>query len=87
MKLRLVRQFGEGLDPSKNKAYRVETAELLTETEAFKLMEELGSPYEGRKYEESKSVSHVGSEVKTRNGTFPSIPFVKQADGSWKPKY
>lgn len=29
----------------------------------------------------------VGTEVKTRSGGFPSIPHVKQADGTWKPKY
>ena len=32
-------------------------------------------------------VPEVGSEVKTRSGTYPSIPYVKQADGTWKPKY
>lgn len=31
--------------------------------------------------------TNVGSEVRTRSGTFPSIPYVKQEDGSWKPKY
>lgn len=87
---RVVRQFGEGLDPSKNKAYRVETTELLTEAEAFKLLKELDSPYAGRKYDEDKPPRYsapVGAEVKTRSGTFPSIPYVKQVDGSWKPKY
>lgn len=29
----------------------------------------------------------VGSEVRTRSGAYPSIPYVKQEDGSWKPKY
>jgi hypothetical protein len=52
MGFRVVRQFGEGITPSTAKAYRVETTELITEGEAFKLMAELGSPYEGRKYEE-----------------------------------
>ena len=91
MKLRVVRQFGSGITPSVSKAYRVETVELMTENEAFKLMEEMGSPYEGRKYEEKKAepkhIVPVGSEVKTRTGVFPSIPMVKQEDGSWKPKY
>jgi len=86
--LRVVRQFGSGITPSTAKAYRVETTELLTEGEAFQLLEELGSPYRGRKYEESKPpVARVGAEVKTRSGTFPSVPYVRQADGSWKPKY
>lgn len=88
-KFRLVRVFGEGITPSTAKAYRVETVELVTEAEAFKLMKELDSPYEGRKYEESKpkSVIPVGTEVDTRSGTFSDIPYVKQEDGSWKPKY
>lgn len=88
---RVVRVFGQGITPSVSRAYRVETTELLTENEAFKLMKELGSPYIGRKYEETKPepkyVPPVGTEVKTRAGTFPSIPFVKQEDGTWKPKY
>jgi hypothetical protein len=29
----------------------------------------------------------VGTEVRTRSGVFPSVPYVKQQDGSWKPKY
>ena len=29
----------------------------------------------------------TGTEVKTRSGGFPSTPFVKQADGTWAPKY
>lgn len=86
-KFRVVKVFGEGITPSVAKSYRVETVDLLTEGEAFKLMEELGSPYAGRKYEDRKPVNRIGSEVKTRSGTFPSIPWVKQADGSWKPKY
>jgi hypothetical protein len=53
-KFRLVRQFGSNISQSESRAYKVETTELLTEAEAFKLMEELGSPYIGRKYEESK---------------------------------
>lgn len=32
-------------------------------------------------------IPEVGSEVKTRSGTFPSVPYVRQEDGSWKPKY
>lgn len=52
-KFRVVRQFGAGLTPSEARAYRVESTELLTEAEAFKLLSELGSPYEGRKYEDS----------------------------------
>ena len=54
-KFRVVRQFGGGLNPSVSKAYRVESTELMTESEAFKLLEQLGSPYEGRKYEESNN--------------------------------
>lgn len=88
MKFRVVRTFGPGLNPSTNKAYRVETVELLTETEAFKLLEQLGSAYEGRKYEETRLIAvPAGTEVKTRSGEFPSIPYVKQEDGSWEPKY
>lgn len=89
-KFRVVRQFGSGITPSTSKAYRVESVDLMTESEAFKLMQELGSPYEGRKYEDSRPKSYVapvGSEVKTRSGTFPSVPYVKQEDGGWKPKY
>ena len=52
MKFRVVRQFAKGLNPSEAKAYRVETTDLLTESEAFELMKELDSPYVGRKYEE-----------------------------------
>lgn len=88
---RVVRVFGSGITPSTSEAYRVESVGLLTEREAFKLLEELGSPYEGRKYEETKpqplQTPEVGAEVKTRSGTFPSLPYVKQEDGSWKPKY
>jgi hypothetical protein len=51
-KFRLVRQFGNGITPSTDKAYRVESSELLTENEGFKLMAELDSKYSGRKYEE-----------------------------------
>lgn len=29
----------------------------------------------------------TGTEVKTRSGVFPSIPYVKQENGTWKPKY
>jgi hypothetical protein len=87
--LRVVRQFGSGITPSTAKAYRLESVELLTESEAFKLMAALGSPYIGRKYEPEvkPNIVRVGAEVKTRSGVFPSIPYVKQADGSWKPKY
>lgn len=85
---RLVRVFGEGITPSTSKAYRVESVELVTESEAFNILEELGSPYEGRKYEpKQKYEAAVGSEVKTRSGVYPAIPMVKQEDGSWKPKY
>ena len=51
-KFRVVRQFGSGISQSTANAYRVESTELLTEGEAFKLLAELGSPYVGRKYEE-----------------------------------
>jgi hypothetical protein len=53
-KFRVVRQFGSNIRPTEAKAYRVETTDLLTESEAFKLMADLGSPYVGRKYEESR---------------------------------
>ena len=89
-KFRIVRVFGSGITPTTNRAYRVESTELLTEDEAFKLLKELDSPYEGRKYEENKPTIPsvpVGTEVKTRAGEFPSTPYVKQEDGSWKPKY
>jgi hypothetical protein len=36
---------------------------------------------------ESVSTVPVGTEVRTRSGVFPSVPYVKQEDGSWKPKY
>jgi len=49
-KFRVVRAFGSSVTPSTAKAYRVETTELLTENEAFQLLEELDSKYEGRKY-------------------------------------
>lgn len=49
-KFRVVRVFGSGITPSTSEAYRVESADLMTESEAFKLLEALGSPYEGRKY-------------------------------------
>lgn len=42
-----------------------------------------GMPEEKEKMEEVE----VGSEVKTRSGGFPSVPYVKQEDGTWKPKY
>lgn len=29
----------------------------------------------------------AGTEVNTRSGTFPSVTYVKQEDGTWKPKY
>jgi len=32
-------------------------------------------------------VPEVGSEVKTRSRGLPSVPYVKQADGTWRPKY
>lgn len=90
-KFRIVRVFGEGVRPTTAKAYRVETVELMTENEAFQLMQELGSPYIGRKYEDAKAqpkhIVKIGSEVKTRSGVFPGMPYVKQKDGSWKPKY
>lgn len=34
-----------------------------------------------------ETVSRVGSEVNTRSGSYPSVPYVKQEDGTWKPKY
>jgi hypothetical protein len=34
-----------------------------------------------------EAVPNVGAEVQTRSGGFPSVPYVKQADGTWKPKY
>jgi len=53
-KFRVVRQFGGGLNKTVDKAYRVETTDLLTEKEAFKLMKDLDSPYLGRKYPDEK---------------------------------
>lgn len=50
---RIVRQFNGQTSQTEARAYRVETVELLTENEAFKLMAELRSPYVGRKYEET----------------------------------
>lgn len=38
-------------------------------------------------HEEPVYVTPVGAEVRTRSGVYPSIPYVKQEDGSWKPKY
>ena len=38
--------------PNENRAYRVESTELLTEQEAMLLMRELGSPYQGKKYDD-----------------------------------
>lgn len=49
---RVVRTFGAGISTSESRAYRVETAGLLTEKEAMALMRRLGSPYQGLKYDE-----------------------------------
>lgn len=48
---RLVRQFNGKTSTSESKAYRVETTALMTEQEAMQLMRDLGSPYQGQKYE------------------------------------
>ncbi len=50
MKYRMVRQFGN--DTSDNKVYRVETVECLTAQEAMQLLRDLGSPYNGRLYDD-----------------------------------
>lgn len=52
-KLRMVRVFGPGISPSESRAYKVETVDLLTEKEAQALMRELGSPYQGMKYDDN----------------------------------
>lgn len=52
MKFRVVKSFAQGITPTTEKSYRVESVELMSESDAFKLLEALGSPYEGRKYEE-----------------------------------
>lgn len=59
---RMVRQFGSGLNITDSRAYRVESTELLTEAEAYKLMESLGSPYEGRKYEPAMPATEWGTD-------------------------
>lgn len=49
-KFRMVRAFANpltaGPGQTSNRAYKVETVELLTEAEALALMAELGSPYQ-----------------------------------------
>ena len=49
---RLVRSFGPGISTSEAKAYRVETAEPMTEKEALALMRRLGSGYQGMRYDD-----------------------------------
>lgn len=56
-KYRMVRQFSGKISTSESRAYRVETVELLTEQEATQLMRDLGSPYEGKKYDDSPFTS------------------------------
>lgn len=51
-RFRMVRSFGAGLNLSDSKAYRVESVELMTEQEAMGLMRILGSPYQGKKYDD-----------------------------------
>lgn len=48
-KYRVVRCFGGGITPSTDRAYKVETVELLTEQEAMQIMRDLDSPYVGAK--------------------------------------
>lgn len=50
---RLVRAFAPGVNPSTEKAYRVETAQLMSEQQALGVLRDLGSPYSGRKYEDA----------------------------------
>lgn len=49
---RMVRVFGPGISPSESRAYKVETVGLLTEKEAQALMRNLGTPYQGMKYDD-----------------------------------
>lgn len=78
-KFRLVRQFGKNISQTDNKAYRVETVELLTENEAFTLMSKLGPPYQNRKYEPSiskrnKAMTEVARIVNpVRNDQPPTV--------------
>lgn len=53
---RLVRQFDGKTSTSESRAYRVETVALMTEQEAMQLMRDLGSPYQGQKYDDSPRV-------------------------------
>jgi hypothetical protein len=50
MKYRMVRQFGQGIDPAR--PYRVETEDTLSERDAMALLRELGSPYNGRLFDD-----------------------------------
>ena len=50
IKFRIVRSNGSGITPSTERAYRVETVEPMSESEAMQLMRDLGSPYIGQKY-------------------------------------
>lgn len=50
---RMRRVFSGGTTPSTEKAYRVESTELLSEVQALQALRDLGSPYQGRKYDDA----------------------------------
>lgn len=64
MPFRMRRVFSGGTTPSTEKAYRVESTELLTEREALQTLRDLGSPYQGRKYDDAPPAAASGGTGK-----------------------
>lgn len=75
---RLVRQFGTHIRPTDSKVYRVETVELLTEGEAFRLMRELDSPYVGSKYVAQPGVADSTCPIMTPKLSRKDKPVIKK---------
>lgn len=53
IRFRMTRMFGGGITPSTERAYKVESAQPMTEQEALQTLRDLGSAYEGRKYDDA----------------------------------
>lgn len=77
--LRLVRIFGNGVTPSTERAYRVESAHLMSEHDALTLLKELNSRENSVEFRLSLSFGH-GTRVSSDNFRVETAPVVSERD-------
>lgn len=77
--LRLVRSFSNDVNPSSEKAYRVESAHLFTEHDALNLLNDLNSREDSQEFRLSRVFGH-GTRVSTEQHRVETTAVVSERD-------